>query len=134
MHGEPSTPVIYFDGICNLCNGTIQYVIKRDKKKLFCFAALQSKSGEALLKNHNTILPDSIILVYGNKLYVKSDAVLMIARLLAGVYSLAVVLYVVPKFIRDGVYDWVARNRYKWYGKIDSCMVPTTELQSRFLP
>jgi predicted DCC family thiol-disulfide oxidoreductase YuxK len=136
MAATPQYPVLYFDGVCNLCNGAVQFIIRTDKKKQFRFASLQSAAGERMkheLKNTHGNIPDSLVLVYEGKNYMKSDAVLKIARLLGGVYSIARVGYIFPLFIRNAIYDWVARNRYKWYGKRDKCMIPTSELKSRFL-
>jgi predicted DCC family thiol-disulfide oxidoreductase YuxK len=133
MAADLSIPVIYFDGVCNLCNGWVQWVIKRDKQKRFRFASLQSNVGIQLLSEHHSPLPDSIILRYNGKVYVKAAAVLKILTLLGSIYQLVVIGFIVPGFIRNSVYDWVARNRYKWYGKRDKCMIPTPELQSRFL-
>jgi hypothetical protein len=133
MQPEPSTSIVYFDGVCNLCNGTVQWVIKHDKNKRFMFAALQSKTGEELQQQYGGTLPDSIILSYENKLFVKSDAVLKIALLAGGWLALLAVFYIVPRFLRNKIYDFIARKRYTWYGKRSSCMVPTPELQSRFL-
>jgi predicted DCC family thiol-disulfide oxidoreductase YuxK len=133
MQPEPSLSVIYFDGICNLCNRMVQWIIKHDKNKRFLFAALQSKAGQELQHQYGGTLPDSIILSYQNKLFVKSDAVLKIASLIGGGFALLTIFYIVPRFLRDRVYDLIARKRYSWYGKRSSCMVPTPELQSRFL-
>jgi predicted DCC family thiol-disulfide oxidoreductase YuxK len=133
MQPEPSTSIVYFDGVCNLCNGTVQWVIKHDKNKRFKFAALQSKAGEELQQQYGGTLPDSIILNHENKLFVKSDAVLKIVSLAGGWVALLAVFYIVPRFLRNKIYDFIARKRYTWYGKRISCMVPTPELQSRFL-
>lgn len=127
--------IILFDGVCNLCNGAVTYVIKRDKKNVFKFAALQSEIGLELTSKFNieTSKVDSIILVVGDKHYEKSSAALYITKNLSGGYPLLFGLMIVPKFIRNAVYDYIARNRYKWFGKTESCMIPTTELKSKFL-
>jgi len=127
--------IILFDGVCNLCNGAINYVIKKDKKNVFKFAPLQSEIGIKLTSKFNidTSKVDSIILVDGEKHYEKSSAALHIAKHLSGAYPLLFGFMIVPKFIRNEVYDYVARNRYKWFGKKESCMIPTAELQSKFL-
>lgn len=127
--------IILFDGVCNLCNSSVTFVIKRDKKDLFRFAALQEDPGKSLLDKHNidTSQTDSIILVDGDKAYTKSTAALEIARSLGGLYPLLYGFMVIPKFIRNWVYDYIAKNRYKWYGKKESCMIPTPELRSKFL-
>lgn len=127
--------IILFDGVCNLCNSSVTYVIKRDKKDLFRFAALQDVVGQQLIEKHqiDTSKTDSIILIDGDTAYVKSTAALKVARHLGGGYPLLYGFMIIPNFIRNWVYDFVARNRYKWYGKKDSCMIPTPELRSKFL-
>lgn len=128
--------IILFDGVCNLCNSSVQFVIKRDKKDIFRFAALQSEMGQALVKERgiNTEEVDSIILIEPQiAYYTKSDAALKIAKLLSGGWPLLGILLGLPKGFRDWVYDWVARNRYQWFGKKDSCMIPTEALKGKFL-
>ncbi len=129
-------PILFFDGECNLCNSSVQFIIKRDKKKKFLFAPLQSERGKqavAEVQQQMLKVPDSVILYYNGKYYSRSSAALRIARLLGGVWSLLYAGMILPGFIRDGVYEWIARNRYKWFGKRNECMMPTPELRSRFL-
>lgn len=128
-------PVILFDGVCNLCNGAVQFIIKRDKKKQFLFASLQSKAGTELLKTHELPLNDfnSFILVEGEKVYTRSTAALRVAKKLRGGWKLLYSLMIVPRFLRNFVYNIIAKNRYKWFGKRNECMVPTAELKERFL-
>lgn len=127
--------IVLFDGVCNLCNGAINYVIKRDKKNVFKFAALQSEIGKELTSKFNidTSKVDSIILIDGDKHYDKSSAALYISKNISGAHPLLFGFMIIPKFIRDAAYDYVARNRYKWFGKKDNCMIPTKELKSKFL-
>jgi len=127
--------IILFDGVCNLCNGAVTYVIKRDKKNVFKFAALQSEIGLELTSKFNidTSKVDSIIFINSDKHYEKSTAALHIAKYLPGAYPLLYGFMIVPKFIRNGVYDYIAKNRYKWFGRTESCMIPTAELKSKFL-
>ena len=127
--------ILLFDGVCNLCNSSVTYVIQRDKKDLFRFAALQEPAGQQLIEKYqiDTSKTDSIILIENGKAYTKSTAALRVARHLGGAYPLLYGFMIVPNFIRNWVYDFVARNRYKWYGKKDSCMIPTPELKSKFL-
>ena len=127
--------IILFDGVCNLCNGAVTFIIKRDKKDVFKFAALQSEIGRELTSKFNidTSKVDSIILIDGEKHYEKSSAALRIAKYLSGAYPLLFGFMVVPKFIRNAVYDYIARNRYKWFGKKESCMIPTAKLKDKFL-
>lgn len=129
---------ILFDGVCNLCNGFVQFVIRHDPQGKFRFAALQSEAGQALLMGHGMRVDaaagfQSVILVTGGQLYSHSTAVLRIARLLGGVWRLAGLGWLLPRPWRDALYGWVSRNRYRWFGRQESCMVPTTELKERFL-
>ncbi|GMN08942.1 DUF393 domain-containing protein [Croceitalea sp. MTPC9] len=133
---ENDNKIILFDGVCNLCNGVVQFVIKLDKEDTFRFAALQSEVGEKLTAERGigTSQVDSIILIEpGVAYYTKSDAALQIGKNLKGYRTLSSLLYVFPKGLRNIVYDFIARNRYKWYGKKDACMIPTPELQAKFL-
>jgi predicted DCC family thiol-disulfide oxidoreductase YuxK len=128
--------IILFDGVCNLCNSFVQYVINRDKKDQFRFAALQSDLGQEILQHIgvDTSSVDSIVLYEpGRAYYVKSDAALEIGRNLSGVSFMASALRVLPIGVRNWGYDFVAKNRYKWYGKKDQCMIPTPELKEKFL-
>jgi len=126
-------PILFFDGECNLCNSSVQFVIRHDKKKQFLFGTLQSESGKDALKALGDKAPDSIVLFYKGRYYVRSGAVLRVCKLLGGAWSLLYVFVIVPRFISDAIYDLVSRNRYKWFGKRSECMVPTPELKGRFL-
>ena len=130
-----SHPVVLFDGVCNLCNSSVQFIIRRDKKDRFRFAPLQGTTGQALLQKHG--LPadsfNSFILAEGDKIYTHSTGALRMLKGLGFPWSLAYGFIIVPRFIRDGVYNAVARNRYKWFGKQESCMIPTPELKKKFL-
>lgn len=133
---ENDKKIVLFDGVCNLCNRTIQHIIKRDKEDIFRFAALQSEIGKKLVSERNidTSKVDSIILIEpGVAYYVKSEAALKIGRHLKGYRTLSSVLNLIPSSLRNIVYDFVAKNRYSWYGKKDQCMVPTPELKAKFL-
>ncbi len=133
---EDDKKIILFDGICNLCNGSIRYIIKRDKKDEFRFATLQGEVGHQLIQERNidTSMIDSIILIEpGVAYYTKSTAALKIGHSFGGFWRIANVLNLIPRQLRDIVYDWVARNRYRWYGKKEKCMVPTPELRAKFL-
>jgi predicted DCC family thiol-disulfide oxidoreductase YuxK len=133
---EEQKKIILFDGVCNLCNSSVQFVIKRDKNDIFRFAALQSAVGQKLAKERgiNTSEVDSIILIEPQiAYYTKSDAALMIAKSLSGGWSLLGIFMGLPKGLRDTVYDWVARNRYQWYGRKESCMIPTEAEKGKFL-
>lgn len=127
--------IILFDGVCNLCNNSVVFIIKRDKKDIFRFAAIQSTEGEKLIEKHgiDTSKTDSIILMEGDSYSVKSTAALKIAKHLKGAYPLLYIFIILPAFFRNWVYDIIAKNRYKWFGKKDICMIPTPELRSKFL-
>ena len=128
-------PIILFDGICNLCNSSVQYVIKHDKDNKFRFASLQGNMGQQLLKQYELPLNElnSFVLIQDGKAYTRSTASLFVARQLTGMVKLLYGFIIVPAFIRNWVYDIIAKNRYKWFGKRDSCMIPTESLKSRFL-
>lgn len=133
---EGNKQLILFDGVCNLCNSSIQFVIKRDKRNHFLFAPLQGETGKQIIEQFNidTTKVDSILLYIPNKgIYIKSTAALKIASKLGFALNLAVIFFIVPTFIRNWVYDFVAKHRYKWFGKKESCMIPTVELKQKFL-
>jgi predicted DCC family thiol-disulfide oxidoreductase YuxK len=129
----PSESIILFDGVCNLCNGFVQFVIARDPGARFKFAALQSQAAASLLEGRHRSLPDSVVLLEGDRIYTQSTAALRVARSLGWPWKLSYLFVIVPKPLRDAVYAWVARNRYAWFGKRDVCMVPTPDLRTRFL-
>jgi predicted DCC family thiol-disulfide oxidoreductase YuxK len=128
-------PVILFDGVCNFCNGAVNFIIKRDKKKRFLFAALQSAAGQKLLEEYHLSKWDlnSFILIDKDKAYQKSVAVLQASKYLPSVWKATQIFRIVPRFFRDALYDVIAKNRYKWFGKREACMVPSKELRGRFL-
>jgi predicted DCC family thiol-disulfide oxidoreductase YuxK len=130
-----SRAVVLFDGVCNLCNASVNFIIKRDPRNRFAFAALQSEAGRALLARHDISgrRPDSVVLLEEGRCFTRSSAALRIARQLSGPWPLLYPLAVVPAPIRDRIYDWVARNRYRWFGKREQCRLPTPELASRFV-
>ena len=133
---EKGKKIILFDGVCNLCNSAIQFIIKRDRKDIFRYAALQSELGQQLTKERgiDTQLVDSMILIEpGVAYFVKSDAALEISKEFGGLWSILQVFSWFPSALRNPIYDLVARNRYKWFGKKDQCMIPTPELQAKFL-
>jgi len=127
--------IVLFDGVCNLCNNGVQFIIKKDKRNLFNFAALQSEYGEILLNKHqiNTENMDSFVYIQKGKAYVKSTAALKIAKELKRGWQLFYVFIIFPAFFRNWFYDFIAKNRYRWFGKKDSCMIPTPELKAKFL-
>jgi predicted DCC family thiol-disulfide oxidoreductase YuxK len=134
-----AAPLILFDGHCNLCNGAVQWLIRRDRRNLLRFASLQSDAGRAAVAatGRTEALPDSLVLIDANggtpRLRLRSDAAIGIARLLGFPWSLAVVGLIMPRVLRDALYNFIARNRYRWFGKRDTCMLPTPALRARFL-
>ena len=131
----PDGPVVLFDGVCNLCNGVVAFLVPRDTEGRLLFAPLQSDAGQELLARHGmpTEEFDSIVLVEGERAYTKSDAVIRIAELLGWPYRLARLGRVLPRGVRDWLYDLVAEHRYAVFGRKDRCMVPDEDVRDRFL-
>lgn len=128
--------IILFDGICNLCDTTVQFLIKKDEKDIFRFVAIQSDLGQEIIKyiGVDTSKTDSILLYEPREAYYyKAEAAIKIAKELGGIYSLMGMFSVLPKSLSNSVYDFVARNRYKWYGKKEECMIPTPQMKAKFL-
>jgi len=129
--------VILFDGVCNLCNASVLFVIDRDPRAHFAFAPLQSPEAARILsaRGYAAGPPElaSVLLVQGDRVYERSTAALRVARRLSDAWSFMAVFLIVPRPIRDAVYDWIARNRYRWFGHEDVCRIPTPELRSRFV-
>lgn len=127
-------PVILFDGVCNLCSGSVQFILKRDKEKKFLFASLQSNYGQELLKQFDlpTDTFNSFILFENGKIFTRSTATLKMFSQLRN-WGWVKIFWIVPKFLRDAVYKLIAKNRYKWFGKKEECWLPTPDLKARFL-
>ena len=130
-----SHKIILFDGVCNLCNSSVQKVIENDERNLFQFASLQSDFGQKFLRKNNFSQDEfnSMILIDGDRFYTQSDAALRIGKELKGIYKISGALLWIPKFIRNFVYEIIAKNRYKWFGKKESCWLPTPELKQKFI-
>lgn len=128
-------PTILFDGVCNLCNESVLFIIKRDPHSKFRFASLQSELGIKLLREFEFPQEElsSVLLVKDQRLFQKSNAALEIARQLSGLWPMLFIFKIIPRFIRNGIYDWIARNRYRWFGKKNTCMIPSPELKARFV-
>ena len=127
-------PVILFDDVCNLCNASVNFVIDRDPDGFFQFAALQSDFAAGLVNTYGVGQGlDTIVLVESGKVYDRSTAALRIAKRLTGPWPLLYAGIVIPKFLRDSIYRFIARNRYRWFGQTEACRVPTADLQARFL-
>lgn len=127
--------IIYFDGVCNLCNWSVRFVIKHDKKRIYSFASLQTNfaKNQSIHINGQDIKFDTIIYAEDDFKYEKSDAILKIMIGFGGLWRLIKIFRVIPKTWRDGLYDMIASNRYRWFGKKDQCMVPSNDIASRFI-
>jgi len=127
--------IILFDGICNLCNSSVNFIIKNDKKEHFLFASLQSDAAKDILLQYQVkkIKFDSILLIENGEIFEKSRAALRISRNLDGAYRFIYFLKIIPKFLTDWIYEIIARNRYKWFGKKEFCMIPSSQVKNRFL-
>src|SRR6266700_5185822 len=127
--------IILFDGVCNLCSGSVQFILKRDRQKKFLFGSLQGNTGQQYLKKYH--LPanhfNSFILIEGEKMYTRSTAILRMCKHLVRGWTLMYGFIIIPRFIRDAFYNLVAKNGYRWFGKKEVCWLPTPELKSRFL-
>lgn len=132
---SPDGKVIVFDGVCFLCSRSVAFVLVRDRQKQFRFATLQSTRGRALLIRHGLDPedPDSFLLADGAAGYANSDAIIRVVTALGGAWRLAALFRLVPRLLRDRLYRWIARNRYRWFGRREACMVPSPEMQGRFL-
>ena len=125
-------PVVFFDGVCNLCEASVLFILERDKKNRFLFSQLQSDLAKSTLSSENQSLK-SFVLLENGKVFTKSTAALRVARHLKGIIKLIWVFIIIPKPIRDVIYDFIARNRYRWFGKKNECMIPTPELKAKFI-
>ncbi len=131
----PDHPIILFDGVCNLCSGSVKFVIERDPEGIFRFAPLQSEAGREISRKRG--LPEdgfsTFVLVEGGGVYTRSTAALRVLRRLGGLWRLLYGLIIIPPVLRDALYDYIARNRYEWFGKKDECMVAGPDVRKRFL-
>ena len=128
-------PIVFFDGVCNFCVYWVNFSIKRDRRKKLRFAPMQGETAKNLFPQYGLLVSaqESVVLIEGGKTYRDSSAALRIAKHLSGGWKLFYGLIIIPKFIRDAVYQWIGKNRYKWYGMKNECMVPTDDLRERFL-
>jgi predicted DCC family thiol-disulfide oxidoreductase YuxK len=146
MAGEASTApasasrIVLFDGVCGLCSRTVRFVLRRDRESRFVYSPLQGETAAAILERHG-LAPDLETMIYVDthagsveRIYTKSDAILHILDDLGGVWRLVAGLRILPRPLRDGVYDLIARHRYRWFGRFESCRLPAPEQQSLFLP
>ena len=128
-------PVVLFDGVCNFCNGAVQFIIRHDPQAVFRFAAYQSSAGNELALRHgiDPVTLETFAIIVNDQAFVRSDAAIATAAQMGGLWRLAVVFKLVPRFLRDAVYGVIARNRYRWFGRRESCMVPDADVRRRFL-
>lgn len=135
MNKAPESPLVIFDGHCNFCNASVNFIMTRDTQKVFLFTPNQENSGQKILQNHH--IPgsdvDTLYLYEDEQLYDRSTAALRIARHLTFPWNLSYLFIIIPRFIRDSLYDIIARNRYKWFGKSETCHLPTEEERARFI-
>ncbi len=127
--------VVVFDGVCNLCNSSVNWIIDHDKRNQFLFSSLQSGYGKEVVRKFNIVgdYLNTFILVEDEKIYLRSTAALRVLKHIGGIYTLGYAFIIVPRFIRDGIYDIIARNRYRWFGRQESCRIPTPALKAKFL-
>ncbi|TVP44749.1 MAG: DUF393 domain-containing protein [Mongoliibacter sp.] len=135
MRIQDKFDIVMFDGVCNLCNDAVDFIIVRDKNDKFKFGALQDDKSKDILKGYKVKEDylDSIILIRGDQIFYKSRAALEIAKNLSGLWPVTYAFIIIPAFVRDPIYDWIARNRYKWFGKRETCRFPSEEERAKFL-
>ncbi len=135
MKSQVNSPVLLFDGVCNLCNASVQWILTHDRRGVFRFAALQSENGQALLRQFGLDQEkfDSVVLVHNDRIFLRSDAPLEFVRHLGGAWPRLYGFKIIPRFLRDAIYNWIARNRYRWFGRREACMLPRPEWKARFL-
>jgi len=134
-HIDTTDPILLFDGVCNLCNGFVQFSIKRDQSGKIKYAALQSEAGQQLLRRAN-MPPDqlaTVVLIEKDQVFTHSDVGLRLVRQFGGLWPVLSVFSILPRFIRDNIYNWIAKNRYRFFGKKEVCMMPQPEWEDRFL-
>lgn len=134
MYTETEKKIVLFDGVCNLCSSSVQFILKRDKKNQFLFSSLQSEYGQRILEQHHLPLSNfnSFVLLDGGKLFTRSSGALRMLKYLGGGWQLLYGFIIVPKFLRDAVYNFIAVNRYKWFGKKNECWLPRPEWKEKF--
>ncbi len=130
---EVANNIVFFDGVCNFCNGTVNWLMARNKRRNLLFSSLQGSTAKRLVPQEMLVDLSSIVYYRKGSMYTKSTAVLFICKDMAWYGGLALPFLLVPRVVRDGVYNWVARNRYKWFGKSDTCRIPSAAERTRFL-
>lgn len=134
-NGLLSENIVLFDGVCNLCNGAVQWILLRDGKRHFRFAALQSDTGQYLCSQLgiNASALNTVVVIARGRAFVRSDAALEICRGLGKGWNVFLLFYLIPRILRDGIYNWIARNRYRWFGRQEHCLIPRAEWKDRFV-
>ena len=128
-------PVLFFDGVCNLCNGAVQLVIQNDPAGNFRYAPLQGETARKLLAGHESLQSGNTFILWDNgEVFTKSEAALRVAGRMEGWWNWLTVFRIIPAFLRDAIYDFISRNRYRWFGRREECMIPRPEWSTRFLP
>lgn len=127
--------IVIFDGVCNFCDSSVQFILKHDNNDRYRFVPFQQPTGEALLKKYgiDPATIDSIVLIEQQQAFKKSTAILKITRRMSGLWPLMYAFIIVPKFLRDPIYEWIGRNRYRWFGKKEACMIPSPDVRAKFL-
>jgi len=135
IHTLNDHPIIIFDGVCNLCNASVNFVIKKDRKNIFRFTTLQSSAGQKLLEQFqfSPLKTDSFVLIDRGKAYEKSSAALRVLHHLPWHWKILSIFRIIPKFLRNFIYDFIAKNRYAWFGRKEECMIPSPSLKAKFL-
>ncbi len=131
---EIDRPIVFFDGYCGLCNRSVNFLMKRDKKNALYFAPLQGQTAEALFHHGELELYDSIVLYYNERVYYRSTAILKLLLLIGRGWQLMGIFFIIPSFIRNALYEFIAKNRLKWFGKRETCRMPTPEERDKILP
>jgi len=135
MASEISDNLVLFDGVCNLCNALVQFVIRHDPKAKFRFAAIQSDIGRKIFQKYGMDTADlqTFVFISDKQVFLRSSAAIAVVSRFGGAWKMCAIFWLVPRFVRDAVYSAIARNRYRWFGRKDACMIPTPEIEKRFL-
>jgi predicted DCC family thiol-disulfide oxidoreductase YuxK len=135
MPRETTDDLILFDGVCNLCNALVQFVIRHDPNGKFHFAAIQSDIGRKIFQKYGLDPTDlqTFVFISDNRIFLRSSAAIAVVSHFGGAWRMCAIFWLVPRFLRDAVYSVIARNRYRWFGRKDTCMIPTPEIEKRFL-
>jgi predicted DCC family thiol-disulfide oxidoreductase YuxK len=133
---DDNREILLFDGVCNFCNATVKFILRNDKAGRFTLGSIQSSPGQELIEKYHIPVKglETFVYLHDGQYLLRSDAILQVMKNLGGIWKLTYIFKIVPRFIRDAVYNFIARNRYRFFGKRESCMLPTPEQRARFLP